>query len=290
MRASMTSDKTLAMVPEVIVRDIVTRALAEDLGRGDVTSDACVPPHIVGEASLNAREPLVLSGIDVFATVFAHVDAGIMVDKRANDGAQLRAGDAAAIVRGRANSILKAERVALNLTQRMSAVATRAAHFVAALPAGSKTRITDTRKTTPGLRALERYAVRCGGAHNHRDDLSSAVLIKDNHIAACGSVRAAIVAARAHAPHTSRIECEVGNFDELREALEARADIVMLDNFDDRDLEKAVALVDGRALIEVSGRVTKERIAVIASAGIDVISIGAITHSAPAVDLALDWT
>jgi nicotinate-nucleotide pyrophosphorylase (carboxylating) len=160
---------------------------------------------------------------------------------------------------------------------------------VDALPAGSSARIADTRKTTPGLRALERYAVRCGGGHNHRDDLSSAVLIKDNHIAAVGGVRQAIERARAFAPHTSRIECEVKTFAELDEAIAAKADVIMLDDFDDASLPQAVAKIAGRALVEVSGSVTLERVAIIARAGIDVISVGGLTHSAPAVDFALDW-
>ncbi len=283
------TQRALPPVPDVVVRELVARALAEDLGRGDVTTDACVPPDVPGAAALAAREPLVISGIAVFRAVFAAVDPSLEVSAELDDGARLEAGGVAATVRGRANPILKGERVALNLVQRMSAVATRTARFVAALPSGSKTRITDTRKTTPGLRALERYAVRCGGGHNHRDDLSSAVLIKDNHIAACGSVREAIGRARAFAPHTSKIECEVDGLDQLREALEARADIVLLDNFDDRTLAEAVAIVGGRAFVEVSGRVSLERVPVIAAAGVDAISIGGLTHSAPAVDLGLDW-
>jgi nicotinate-nucleotide pyrophosphorylase (carboxylating) len=278
-------------VPQIVVREVIARALEEDLGRGDVTSDACVPPEVRGEAALNAREPMVLAGIAIFAEVFAAVDPSVTVEARAHDGDRLVRGQVAALVRGPANSILKGERVALNLVQRMSGVATKTAHFVAALPAGTKTRIADTRKTTPGLRALERYAVRCGGGHNHRNDLSSAVLIKDNHIAACGgSVKEAIARAKAFAPHTSKIECEVERTDQLREALDAGADIVMLDNFDDAALAEAVAIVAGRAFIEVSGRVSLERIPIIAAAGVDAISIGGLTHSAPAVDLGLDWT
>jgi nicotinate-nucleotide pyrophosphorylase (carboxylating) len=179
--------------------------------------------------------------------------------------------------------------VALNFVQRLSGIATITRRFVDALPKGSKTRITDTRKTTPGLRAFERYAVRCGGAHNHREDLSSAVLIKDNHISAAGGIRAAIENAREHAPHTSRIECEVDSMAQLEEALASGAEIVLLDNFLDSDLPAAVALVAGRALIEVSGNVTLARVPVIAGYGVDVISVGALTHSAPAADVGLDW-
>jgi nicotinate-nucleotide pyrophosphorylase (carboxylating) len=181
-----------------------------------------------------------------------------------------------------------AERTALNFVQRMSGIASRARAYIEALPPGCRARITDTRKTTPGLRALERYAVRVGGAHNHRDSLGSAVLIKDNHIAAAGGVAIAVERARARAPHTSKVEVEVESLESLREALDAGADIVMLDNFDARRLEEAVGLAAGRALVEVSGGVKLEHIAALAKAGVDAISVGALTHSAPAADIALD--
>lgn len=265
------------------------RALLEDLGRGDVTTDACVPPELTGEAVLIARVPLVCAGLDVFEAVFAAVDSKVKIERRVCDGERLAPKTIAAHVSGPSNSILKGERVALNFVQRMSGVATKTRALVDVLPALSKARIADTRKTTPGLRALERYAVRAGGGHNHRDDLSSAVLIKDNHIAAVGGVKNAIERARAYAPHTSRIECEVKTFDELDQALAARADIIMLDDFDDAELKRAVEIIAGRALIEVSGSVTLERVAVIAAAGVDVISVGGLTHSAAAMDLALDW-
>lgn len=275
--------------PRFVVEDVLRRALLEDLGRGDVTTDATVPPEARGSAVLVAREPLVASGLAVFALAFELVDARVEIALLAGDGARLGKGAIAARARGPAASILKAERVALNFVQRMSGVATKTRGFVDALPSGSRTRIADTRKTTPGLRALERYAVRCGGGHNHRDDLSSAVLIKDNHIAAAGGVRIAIERARAHAPHTSRIECEVDRMEQLHEAIKAGAEVVLLDNFDDDALREAVAFVAGRAVVEVSGGVTLERIPVIAAAGIDVISAGGLTHSARAVDFALDW-
>jgi nicotinate-nucleotide pyrophosphorylase (carboxylating) len=279
----------LAPLPRFVVHEVVVRALAEDLGRGDLTTDACVPPGTVGEAELVARVPLVCAGLGVFRAVFAEVDPDVDVTFDADDGDRMERGARVAVVRGAAGSILKAERVALNFVQRMSGVATKTRALVDALPKGSQTRIADTRKTTPGLRALERYAVRCGGGHNHRDDLSSAVLIKDNHIAAGGAHAAAIERARAYAPHTTRIECEVKSVSEMREALAARAEIIMLDNFDDAALAAAVEEIAGRALVEVSGGVTLERIPVIATAGVDVISVGGLTHSAPAVDLALDW-
>ncbi|MDQ3036089.1 MAG: carboxylating nicotinate-nucleotide diphosphorylase [Myxococcota bacterium] len=279
----------LQPLPSFVIRQLVERALAEDLGRGDVTTQACVPRDLTGRALLVAREPMVLSGIAVLEQVFATVDPRLEVETLAEDGQRVGAGTFAARIGGPARSILEGERVALNFVQRMSGIATKTRRFVDALPPESKTRIADTRKTTPGLRAVERYAVRCGGGHNHRDDLSSAVLIKDNHIAACGGVRIAIERARAFAPHTSRIECEVDRMEQLHEAIDARADIVLLDNFDDAALAEAVAFVAGRALIEVSGGVTLERIPKIAAAGVDVISAGALTHSAAAADLALDW-
>lgn len=289
MLAPRVADFPLVPPPRVVVDELIRRALLEDLGRGDVTTDACVPPELRGQAALIARVPLVAAGLEVFAAVFAAVDPSLVVERKTRDGERLVAGTVAALVSGASGSILKAERVALNFVQRMSGVATKTRQMVDALPANATTRIADTRKTTPGLRPLERYAVRCGGGHNHRDDLSSAVLIKDNHIAAVGGVRKAIERARAYAPHTSRIECEVKTFAELDEALAARADVIMLDNFDDDALRSAVATIAKRALVEVSGGVTLERIPKIAAAGIDVISVGGLTHSAPAVDFALDW-
>jgi nicotinate-nucleotide pyrophosphorylase (carboxylating) len=276
-------------IPRTTLERIVALALEEDLGSGDLTTAACVDADQHGRAEMKAREPLVFCGGDLVHEVFRQVDAGVSVSFEHGDGAFLQAAERVLVLEGRAASILQGERVALNFAQRMSAVATRTRAFVRAVPEGCHTRITDTRKTTPGLRTLERYAVRCGGGHNHRENLSSAVLIKDNHIAACGGVSKAIERARAWAPHTSRISCEVGDLHELAEALAARADVIMLDNFDDESLPQAVAMVAGRAVVEVSGRVSLERVASIARAGVDVISVGSLTHGAGAVDLALDW-
>jgi nicotinate-nucleotide pyrophosphorylase (carboxylating) len=272
------------------IERVVTLALEEDLGAGDLTTAACIDPMKLGQAELRAREPLVFCGEGVVREVFRQVDPELTIRVDHGDGKKVASGARVLAIAGRAASILQGERVALNFAQRMSAVATRTAELVAALPAGSRTRIIDTRKTTPGLRALERYAVRCGGGHNHRDNLGSAVLIKDNHIAACGGVELSIERARAYAPHTSRITCEVDSVAQLDQALAAGADVVLLDNFADSDLPAAVERVAGRALVEVSGRVTLERVAVIARARVDVISVGALTHSAGAVDLGLDWT
>lgn len=277
-------------LPPSALRELVARALDEDLGRGDLTTDACVDRSLNGRATLAARQPLVLAGIEVVTEVYRQVDASVRVTPAQRDGQELTPNTVVATIEGPSASLLKGERVALNFIQRMCGVATLARAYVDALPAGSTTRITDTRKTTPGLRLLERYAVRCGGAHNHRNDLSSAVLIKDNHIAACGGVVQAITRARAHAPHTAKITCEVDRMDQIELAIGAGADIVMLDNFDDRTLGEAVTLIAGRVLTEVSGGVTLQRIPIIASAGVNIISVGALTHSAPARDLGLDWT
>jgi nicotinate-nucleotide pyrophosphorylase (carboxylating) len=276
-------------VPKPTLTRIVALALEEDLGRGDITTEACVDAGASGSAQVAARERLVFCGGDVAAEVFAQLDPSVRVERHLSDGAAVERGAPALTLRGSARSLLGGERVLLNFAQRLSGIATLTRAFVDALPAGSKTRITDTRKTTPGLRALERYAVRCGGGINHRDDLAAAVLIKDNHIAASGGVTSAIQRARKHAPHTSRVLCEVDSMAQLDEALQAGADIVMLDNFRDDQLAAAVEFVAGRALIEVSGRVSLERVPVIARAGVDVISVGALTHSARAVDLGMDW-
>lgn len=273
-----------------IVAETVRRALAEDIDRGDVTTEACVSPTAAGEATLHAREPLVVCGLPILEEVYAQLDPLVDVDRQAEDGERLDAGGAVAHLSGPAASLLLGERVALNFMQRLAGVATLTRRFVDALPEGSRTRITDTRKTTPGLRAFERYAVRCGGGFNHREDLGAAVLIKDNHIAASGGTRRAIERARARAPHTCRIECEVDTLEQLEEALGAGADIVMLDNFDDDAVRKAVETTGGRAILEVSGGITLERIPALSELGVDVISVGALTHSAPACDLGLDWS
>jgi nicotinate-nucleotide pyrophosphorylase (carboxylating) len=277
-----------APAPLVIER-IVRIALEEDVARGDVTSEATVDASTVGRAVFAAREPLVLCGLAVVEAVFRLTAPDVRVIPRAKDGEHLGVGAVAAEVEGPARGILLGERVALNFVQRLSGVATQTRRYVEALPAGSRTRIADTRKTTPGLRALERWAVRCGGGHNHRDDLSSAVLIKDNHVAAAGGVRVAIERARAYAPHTSRVECEVDSFPQLEEALAAGADVILLDNFDDDAVARAIELARGRAILEASGGITLARIATLGALGIDVISSGALTHSARAVDLGLDW-
>jgi nicotinate-nucleotide pyrophosphorylase (carboxylating) len=273
----------------VVVDRIIALALEEDLASGDLTTEACIDDEARAVAHAVARHPMVVCGGSVFARVFARVDASLVVDRVVADGQLVGPGTKLWTVRGKARGILMGERVALNFVQRMTGVATQARRYVEALPAGSKTRITDIRKTTPGLRALERYAVRAGGAHNHRDDLGSAVLIKDNHIAACGGVRAAIVRARAAAPHTAKIECEVDTLEQLEIALSAGADIVLLDNMSTATVAEAVKRTAGRALLEASGGITLARVKELAEAGVDVISVGALTHSVPAADIGLDF-
>jgi nicotinate-nucleotide pyrophosphorylase (carboxylating) len=272
-----------------ILAETVRRALSEDIDRGDITTEACVEPTAVGTASLNARERVVVCGLPIVEEVFAQVDLLVDVEAHVQDGDLVEAGTSIATISGPATSILLGERVALNFLQRLTGVATMTRGFVDALPGGSATRITDTRKTTPGLRAFERYAVRCGGGHNHREDLGAAVLIKDNHIAAAGGCTQAIERARAYAPHTCRIECEVDTPAQLEEALAAGADVVMLDNFNDDEVRDALRSIDGRAIVEASGGITLERVAVLGALGVDVISVGALTHSSPSRDLGLDW-
>jgi nicotinate-nucleotide pyrophosphorylase (carboxylating) len=280
------------MIAPPLLDAILDRTLEEDLAGGDLTTEACVDAEAEASGEAVARKPLVVCGGAVFRRVFERLDPGARFEALVAEGAAVPVGAVLWRVRCKARALLSGERTALNFAQRMSGIATIARRYADALPAGSTVRITDTRKTTPGLRALERWAVRTGGAHNHRDSLGSAVMIKDNHILAAGGITAAIARARARAPHTSRIEVEVASLAELGQALEARADIVMLDNFSMDDVREAVrrvrALPVARPLLEVSGGITLERIGELAAAGIDVISVGALTHSAPAADIALD--
>lgn len=279
----------LLELPRPMVDAIVSRALQEDLAAGDVTTEACVPAEARAVARGVARKEMVACGMPVVARVFAQLDASLVFRADVEEGALVAPGTTIFTVSGAARAILVGERVALNFVQRMCGIATVTRRYVAALPDGSTTRVTDTRKTTPGLRLLERYAVRRGGGHNHRNDLGSAVLIKDNHIVAAGGVAQAIGRARARAPHTSKIECEVDSLEQLDEALAAGADIVLLDNMATDMIEEAVRRTRGRALLEASGGITVERIAELARAGVDAISVGALTHSAPAADIGLDF-
>ena len=268
---------------------ILDLALEEDLASGDMTTEACIPPAARAVAHAVARGPIVVCGGPVFERVFSKIDPSILFESHALEGERVEMGRWLWTVRGPARSILMGERTALNFVQRLSGVATRTRDYVEALPPGSQTRITDTRKTSPGMRALERYAVRMGGGKNHRDNLGSAVLIKDNHIAAAGGVGVAIDRARENAPHTSRIECEVDSLAQLDEALAAGADVVLLDNMDTETVRAAAKRAAGRALLEVSGGITLERVRELAEAGVHAISVGSLTHSAPSADIGLDF-
>ncbi len=277
----------LAAIPAV--RRLIELALDEDLGRGDVTSQVTLGSEgRTVTADMNARELIVVFGVDVAAAVFALVDSRIEIEIHAPDGTRVDKGSLILTATGPAHSVLTAERTALNFIQRLSGVATLAKRYADHV-AGTKAKVVDTRKTTPGYRVLEKSAVLAGGCANHRFDLGSGILIKDNHIAACGSVRAAVEAAKARAPHPLRVEVEVTNLGELDEALAAGAEIVLLDNMTPSQVEVAAARAHGRGvLVEVSGGITLATIADYARAGADLISVGALTHSAPAVDIGLD--
>ncbi|SHE56561.1 nicotinate-nucleotide pyrophosphorylase [carboxylating] [Desulfacinum infernum DSM 9756] len=262
-------------------------ALLEDVGPGDVTTRATVPADRVGEARAAVRGPCVLSGLTVFRRVFSLVDHALEIRSSCRDGDRVEADTVVSTVHGSLASILTAERTALNLLQRLCGIATLTDRLVQAV-VGTRCRILDTRKTTPLWRDLEKAAVRHGGGKNHRFGLFDGILIKDNHVAAAGGVRQAIDRARRGAPHTLRVEVEVDTLDQLREALEAGADVIMLDNFSVDQVRRGVELASGRALLEVSGGITLETVRAYAETGVDFISVGALTHSAPAVDISLE--
>ncbi|MEM9704916.1 MAG: carboxylating nicotinate-nucleotide diphosphorylase [Pseudomonadota bacterium] len=279
----------MAAIPLLTVREAIQRAFIEDLGdAGDITSDACIPEAATATAVIAPRKNGVLAGLSVAAEAFLTIDPKLDVQPLAADTDNAQARVAVLSVSGSARSILMGERVALNFLSHMSGIATATAALVAET-AGSKARIACTRKTTPGLRAFEKYAVRCGGGSNHRFGLYDAVMIKDNHIAAAGDIAKAIDGARAKVGHTVSIEVEVDTIDQLVEALAAKPDIVLLDNMSTDDLRQAVDITNGAAILEASGNVTVETVAAIAATGVDVISSGWITHSAPVLDLGLDF-
>lgn len=278
-------------LPTTLVRELLTRALAEDLGSGDLTTQAVIPVTAHVEAAFVFREAGLVCGLDVVVATFALVDPTLVVMPLVKEGTQVAPGTVVATVSGSARGVLTGERVALNLFQRMSGIATLAARYVAAV-AGTKARILDTRKTTPGLRLLEKYAVRLGGATNHRFGLYDGVMLKDNHLAILAAqgigLGAAVQQARAAVGPMVRVEVEVETVAQAGEAAEAGADLIMLDNMTPEAMRAAVSLVQGRALLEASGGVTLERIRAIAESGVDYISVGALTHAAHALDIGLD--
>ncbi len=281
------SDRLPPLVP-LLYEPLVRRALEEDLGRaGDLTSDAVLPPDLPGEAKIVVRRAGRIAGLDVAVATFRLLDGSIQAQKLQTDGEDAEAGAVLATFQGPARSLLTAERTALNFLGRLCGIATATRDLVAVVaPHGAQ--VVCTRKTTPGLRTLEKYAVRAGGGGNHRFGLDDAVLIKDNHLALAGGIRKAVERARRHVGHLVKIEVEVDSLDQLREALDLGVDVVLLDNMDLDTLREAVRLAKGRALTEASGGIRPGTAAAIAATGVDLLSVGWLTHSAPALDVALD--
>lgn len=270
---------------------LIELALAEDIGSGDITTLATVPADRQATGNLLVKQPGVISGLAVVAAVYERVDPRVVVVPLVADGTAVEPGTIVATVSGPAQALLSGERVALNFLQRLSGVATVTAEYTRQV-AGTKARIIDTRKTTPGMRTLQKQAIRDGGGHNHRLGLADGILIKDNHLAAIGTpdrIAQAIAAARERAPHTLKVEVEVTNLDELQQALAAGADVILLDNMDVPTMAEAVQITAGRALLEASGGITLDTVRAIAETGVDLISAGALTHSAPSLDISLDF-
>lgn len=261
--------------------------LHEDLGFGDITTMSTIPESERGTGILYAKEAGIVAGLPIAQQVFETVDPDLVFTAKVEEGARVESGAQIAEVSGSVRSILSGERLALNLLQRLSGIATQTNEFVRAVE-GTKARVVDTRKTTPGLRFLEKYAVRVGGGHNHRFALYDAVMIKDNHIKGAGGIAQAVAAARANIPHTMTVEVEAETLEQVQEALDAGADIIMLDNMSNAQMAEAVRLIGGRAVVEASGGVNLETIGSIAKTGVDIISVGALTHSVKAFDISLD--
>ncbi len=282
-------ETTLLPLPRILVEPVVRAALLEDLGRaGDITTDAIVPPSERMEAVIASRQDGVIAGTDAAVIAFELIDPSLNVTVERADGARVAPGDVVIRLSGPARAVLTAERVALNLLCRLSGVATATAALVEAARPHGKASIVCTRKTTPGLRALEKHAVRAGGGSNHRFGLDDAVLIKDNHVAVAGGIVPAIERARARAGHLVKIEVEVDTLAQLEQALSVGIDAVLLDNMNPETLRQAVGLVDGRALTEASGRINRDTVGAVAASGVDLISVGWITHSSAIIDLGLD--
>lgn len=277
------------MTTPLLFDDLVRATLREDLGlAGDITTDAIVPETLTASAALVARKPGVVAGLDVAVHAFRLLDPNMSVKIERPDGAKVAAGDTIATFTGKGRALLTAERTALNFLCHLSGIATATSHLCTEIE-GHKARIVCTRKTTPGLRALEKHAVRLGGGGNHRFGLDDAVLIKDNHIAIAGGIRPAVERARKHAGHLTKIEVEVDTPAQLEEVLALKVDVVLLDNMPPATLGEAVKMIDGRCLAEASGNVSRETVAAIAATGVDLISVGWLTHSAPALDIGLDF-
>lgn len=266
---------------------LIRIALEEDIGPGDVTTEGSIEKDDSARARIVAKEPLILAGLDLVHRVFAILDRDAHCEATFQDGDRVKAGDVVTTISGRLSALLTGERTALNFLQRLSGIATLARQFVDRI-AGTSVRLTDTRKTTPGWRKLEKYAVRMGGAHNHRFGLYDGVLIKDNHIKACGGITQTVQRLRKQKGHLLRIEVEAKSIEEVQEALENKVDVIMLDNMELGEIHKAVSLIGGRALVEVSGGVGLDTLADMAATGVDIVSVGALTHSARAVDMSME--
>lgn len=276
------NDITMKLQADALIR----QALQEDITSEDITTNAVMPEEKRGEVQLICKQDGIVAGLDVFARVFQLLDETVCIDRKCKDGDAVKTGQLMAIVTGDIRVLLSGERVALNYLQRMSGIATYTS-AIAALLKGSGTKLLDTRKTTPNMRVFEKYAVKVGGGYNHRYNLSDGVLLKDNHIGAAGSVGEAVRMAREYAPFVRKIEIEVENLQMVREAVDAGADIIMLDNMSPEEMTEAVELIDGRAETECSGNVTKENVERLVKIGVDYISSGALTHSAPILDISL---
>ena len=270
------------------VEQIITLALNEDIGTGDITTLSTIPADKTATGRFVAKEDMIICGIDLAAHIFGRVDPSIELKANFKDGDAVKKGDVIAVVSGNAQNVLTGERTALNFMQRLTGIATRT-HASVAEVAGTNAKITDTRKTTPGLRVLEKYAVRIGGGTNHRFNLADGVLIKDNHIAVSGGIQNAVNNARAVIPHTLKIEVEVETKEQLAEALDAGADIIMLDNMSNDLMRECVGIVAGRALVEASGNMGEKSLREVAETGVDIISIGALTHTVKAADISLKF-
>lgn len=275
------------IAPLFVLRQLVEQALAEDLGRGDLTTRSIFPDAFPARAVLMARQDLVLAGIEIAALVYEVLDPSLQFRPLARDGESVKSESMVARIVGDGRSILMGERVAINFLQRLSGIATLTSRYVAAVK-GTRARIVDTRKTTPGWRILEKYAVRIGGGYNHRFSLSDGILIKDNHVDLVGSLSLAVKKAKASSPHPLKIEVEARTLREVEEALDSGADIILLDNMSFEEIRKAVEIIKGRARVEASGGITLSNVSEIARVGVDYLSIGALTHSAPAVDICLN--
>lgn len=271
----------------IYLESVVKAALTEDIGSGDITTLLTIPHDLTAEGTLIAKESGVIAGQELAWVVFRDFFTQTAYEPLVRDGSHVKSGKAIGKVSGKARTILSGERVALNFLQRLSGIATTTAKYVEQVK-HTKARIVDTRKTTPGLRRLEKYAVTCGGGYNHRFGLDDGVLIKDNHIAAAGGITPAVEAAKVQAPHTLKIEIEVNDLTQLQEAIKAGADIVMLDNMTIEDMRRAVSIADGKVLLEASGGVNLKSVKEIAETGVGIISVGALTHSAQALDISLD--